>query len=258
MVDLLCSFIRETGVSDSGAAARASVHPSTVSRWKRDCPDLAILLRAAREDFRQVQLEVIEREAQAGRATSWRAAAWFLERVFPEDYAPRARERARFQERYEARCAAEVGEEGETGGQGEGEMGGAARDGGEALQNVRKSTEAPARLGGGQPEAGAAEERETGRQGEGEMGGKALHRAEVLQNVQKSPAWEPAARARATAGAEPAVEMTLDEARRADWAGFRFPERPLQNVQKSPLAGPMQPPRAKAASQGGNDHGWHR
>jgi hypothetical protein len=46
------------------------MHSSTVSRWKRDCPGVAILLRAAREDFRQAQLSVIFAEAAAGHARS--------------------------------------------------------------------------------------------------------------------------------------------------------------------------------------------
>jgi hypothetical protein len=70
MLDALCAVIRETGASDSASAARVGVHPSTVSRWKRDCPDVAIVLRAAREDFRDAHLAVIFAEAQAGRATS--------------------------------------------------------------------------------------------------------------------------------------------------------------------------------------------
>jgi hypothetical protein len=107
MVDALCAVIRKTGVSDSGAAAQVSLHPSTVSRWKKESPDLAILLRSAREEFRDAQLAVIMAKAEAGEATSWRAAAWLLERIFPEDYAPRAKERAFFQERFEAVCAAE-------------------------------------------------------------------------------------------------------------------------------------------------------
>jgi hypothetical protein len=107
MIDALCAVIRETGASDSGAAARVGLHPSTVSRWKTENPDLAILLRAAREDFRQAQLSIIFETAQARLATSWRAAAWLLERIFPEDYAPRAKERALFQERFDAICAAE-------------------------------------------------------------------------------------------------------------------------------------------------------
>src|SRR4051794_22800436 len=56
MIDELCAVIRGTGVSDSGAAARMSLHPSTVSRWKREHPDLAILFRTAREEFRMAQL----------------------------------------------------------------------------------------------------------------------------------------------------------------------------------------------------------
>src|SRR4051812_30030634 len=59
MIDSLCSIVRETGVSDSGAASRMSLHPSTVSRWKRDYPDFALLLRSAREDFRAAQLSVV-------------------------------------------------------------------------------------------------------------------------------------------------------------------------------------------------------
>ena len=107
MLDLLCAVIRETGASDSAAASRAGVHPSTVSRWKRDCPDVAILLRAAREEFRQAQLSVIFAEAAAGHARSWRAAAWLLERIFPEDYSPRAKERALFREQHDAALARE-------------------------------------------------------------------------------------------------------------------------------------------------------
>jgi hypothetical protein len=126
MIGELCSVIRQTGVSDSGAAARMTLHPSTVSRWKREFPDVAILLRSAREDFRAAQLEIVFAAANAGSATSWRAAAWVLERIFPEDYAPRAAERAKFQERFDAICASEA-EGGSI----------ALPDRGEPLQNVK-------------------------------------------------------------------------------------------------------------------------
>jgi hypothetical protein len=134
MIDALCAVIRATGVSDSGAAAQVSLHPSTLSRWKKENADLAILLRSAREEFRSAQLAVIVAKAEAGEATSWRAAAWLLERIFPEDYAPRAKERALFQERFEAICAAE-------------EEGGAIAlaTKGESLQNVKNSPPMPPR-----------------------------------------------------------------------------------------------------------------
>jgi hypothetical protein len=131
-IDALCSVIRETGVSDSGAASRVNLHPSTLSRWKKEFPDLAILLRSAREEFRMAHLSLILQKAHAGEATSWRAAAWLLERTFPEDYAPRAKERAQFQERFDALCASE-------------EEGGpiALPTKGEPLQNVKNSTSIP-------------------------------------------------------------------------------------------------------------------
>ena len=142
MIDHLCTVIRETGVSDSGAAARMSLHPSTVSRWKRDFPDFALLLRTAREEFRAAQLEIIFEATRAGKAAGWRASAWMLERVFPQDYAPRAAERARFQERYEAECAREA-EGGEI----------ALPDRGEPLQNVQNSARPAPLL---QPQGAAA------------------------------------------------------------------------------------------------------
>jgi hypothetical protein len=156
MLDLLCAVIRETGASDSAAASRAGVHPSTVSRWKRGCPDVAILLRAAREDFRQAQLSVIFAEAAAGHARSWRAAAWVLERVFPEDYAPRAKERALFREHHDAALARE--EEGS-------ELMLPDAPEGEPLQNVQNSRQPASR-----PPISAS-----------------AHPGKVLQNVQNAP-----------------------------------------------------------------------
>ena len=95
LVDLLCAIIRSNGISDSGAAALAGVHPSTVSRWKREHPDLTIALLQAREQFRDHHLSIIMRASEA--KGGWRAAAWLLERIFPADYHPKAAERERFQ-----------------------------------------------------------------------------------------------------------------------------------------------------------------
>ena len=95
IVDLLCAIIRSNGSSDSGAAALAGVHPSTISRWKREHPDLVITLLQAREQFRDHHLSIIMRASEA--KGGWRAAAWLLERIFPADYHPKAAERERFQ-----------------------------------------------------------------------------------------------------------------------------------------------------------------
>jgi hypothetical protein len=172
MIDALCAVIRATGVSDSAAAAQVSLHPSTVSRWKKENTDFAILLRSAREEFRDAQLAVIMEKAHSGEATSWRAAAWLLERIFPEDYSPRAKERALFQERFDAICAAE-------------EEGGAVvamalPETGEQLQNVKNSP----------PPAAAAADPEltlplTSAPGRGAM--EVRRPEKPLQNVKNSP-----------------------------------------------------------------------
>jgi hypothetical protein len=181
MASALCAVIRATGVSDSGAAAQVSLHSSTVSRWKREHPDFAILLRSAREAFRDAQLAIIMAKAEAGEATSWRAAAWLLERIFPEDYAPRAKERALFQERFEAICAAE--EEG-------GAVSFPAR--GEALQNVKNSPRVPAQPQP-QPRAAAPELDVTLDLSAAPLGGAIdLHVPEKpLHNVKNSPVGGP-------------------------------------------------------------------
>jgi hypothetical protein len=170
------------------------LHPSTLSRWKRDCPDLAILLRGAREDFRQAQLDIIQREAQAGKASSWRAAAWLLERIFPEDYAPRARERAQFREQFDAACAAE-------------EEGGAIAlpDREEPLQNVQNSASLPSAA--------------------------VRHPGPPLQIVQNAM---PAGPAHGESGAAHAGSIHVgDNVSHFGAAEIRHPGRPLQNVQNA-------------------------
>src|SRR5437016_4776600 len=92
-IDLICHFIREEGLSDSAAAAAAAVSPATLGRWKREHEELEIELSLARGEFRSAQLNIIKRAAQAGGQRGWRAAAWLLERIFPEDYSPKAAER---------------------------------------------------------------------------------------------------------------------------------------------------------------------
>jgi hypothetical protein len=182
MIDALCAVIRATGVSDSAAAAQVSLHPSTVSRWKKENTDFAILLRSAREEFRDAQLAVIMEKAHSGEATSWRAAAWLLERTFPEDYAPRAKERALFQERFEAICAAE-------------EEGGAIAlvTKGESLQKCEKFPCAPRATGGpgqrGEPGGGSGNRPHAAARRRGRAGGDRLPSPrEPVAKCEKFPA----------------------------------------------------------------------
>jgi hypothetical protein len=94
VIQMLRGAIREFGLSDSAAAVKVGMSPSTLSRWKYLCPEIALKLDEAREDFRERHLQIIMKAAEAENARGWRAAAWVLERIFPADYAARARDRA--------------------------------------------------------------------------------------------------------------------------------------------------------------------
>ena len=154
IVDFLCAIIRSNGISDSGAGALAGVHPSIVSRWKREHPDLAIALLQAREQFRDHHLSIIMRASEA--KGGWRAAAWLLERIFPADYHPKAAERERFQKmqdrEYEEIEAAEAAMELQP----------------EAATPRRSSASA---------EAGASAETETGNHSEAALHNSQIHTA---------------------------------------------------------------------------------
>ncbi len=85
-IERLCAHIREHGLSDSPAAVRAGVSVASISRWKRAHPGLAPRLAGAREEFRAAMLSIILTATTRDGRPDWRAAAWILERVFPEDY----------------------------------------------------------------------------------------------------------------------------------------------------------------------------
>jgi hypothetical protein len=217
IVDELCAVIRETGASDSGAAGRVSLHPSTVSRWKREYPELVIALRSAREEFRMAHLELIMEKARAGEATSWRAAAWLLERIFPEDYSPRARERALFQERFDALCAAE-------------EEGGALGlpDRVDPLQIVKNPVATPTRG----LEAGAPRDLQNVKNAQPGNAPETDDAERPLQNVKNSAGGD-------AAGIHVPAPFGKDDADGPQGSGYNSslqmesPENPLQNVKNS-------------------------
>ncbi|HEV7402696.1 MAG TPA: hypothetical protein VGO11_07225 [Chthoniobacteraceae bacterium] len=93
VLEMVCAAIREYGLSDSAAAVKTGMSASTLGQWKREFPEIAVRLEQAREDCRIRHLDIVMRFAQAENACGLRAATWLLERLFPGDYAPRARER---------------------------------------------------------------------------------------------------------------------------------------------------------------------
>src|SRR3954469_16828155 len=94
VIDMECNPIREVGMSDSAAAESTGMSSSTISRWKQKYPEIVPRLQEARQECRMRHLRNIERLADSDKpAVSLRASIWILERVFPEDYAPKASER---------------------------------------------------------------------------------------------------------------------------------------------------------------------
>ncbi len=93
VVAMMKDQIRRHGFSDTAAAESVGVSSTSISRWKKQDPELASELLKARFDCRIYHLEMIEQAAAAENGRGWRASAWILERLFPGDYAPKMAER---------------------------------------------------------------------------------------------------------------------------------------------------------------------
>ncbi len=84
---------RRLGFSDTAAAEGVGVSSSTISRWKKENPEIAHELQTARQECRIHHLERIMQFAEGDDNRGLRASMWLLERLFPGDYAPRMSER---------------------------------------------------------------------------------------------------------------------------------------------------------------------
>ncbi len=93
VVAMMKDQIRRHGFSDTAAAESVGVSSTSISRWKKQDPELASELLKARFDCRIYHLEIIENAAAAENGRGWRASAWILERLFPGDYARKMAER---------------------------------------------------------------------------------------------------------------------------------------------------------------------
>lgn len=85
-LERLCRVIAEKGVSDNAAAHEIGLHRATLARWKNTLPELAAELEAAREQFREKHLQKLLSATTKDGRSDWRAAAWTLLHVFPQDY----------------------------------------------------------------------------------------------------------------------------------------------------------------------------
>ncbi len=80
-------------MSDTKAALTLGIGRSTLSGWKKEHPDLDEWLAMAREQFRETKLAIVDEARTRDGRPDWRAAAWALEKAFPEDYGKPARPR---------------------------------------------------------------------------------------------------------------------------------------------------------------------
>ena len=77
----------EAGATLRMAAAAAGVSEDTLSRWRKTRPDLQAEINQAEAQGAVKALEQIRAAAQGG---AWQAAAWMLERRYPNEYGRRA------------------------------------------------------------------------------------------------------------------------------------------------------------------------
>jgi len=78
--------IRE-GAAFESAARSAGIGPTTFKDWRRDDPEFEEAVQNARAEMEVRLLECIG--AAATEPKTWQAAAWKLERLLPDRYAPR-------------------------------------------------------------------------------------------------------------------------------------------------------------------------
>jgi hypothetical protein len=92
LADSIYDAIRFYGFSDTAAAAEFGIGASTIARWKQDNEDLKADFEAARVEFRKKAIDKIWNATKRNGDCDWRAIAWMLERIFPDDYGRRARQ----------------------------------------------------------------------------------------------------------------------------------------------------------------------
>jgi hypothetical protein len=85
-IKIILDAIR-SGASQRDASALAGISEDTLSLWKRQDSDFSEQMRQKEIGFKTDQVKIIQKAAQR----SWQAAAWLLERKYPNEYTNRVR-----------------------------------------------------------------------------------------------------------------------------------------------------------------------
>ena len=75
------------GASQRDASALAGISEDTLSLWKKQDSDFSEQMRQKEIQFKMDHIKIIEKAAQK----TWQAAAWLLERKYPNEYTNRVR-----------------------------------------------------------------------------------------------------------------------------------------------------------------------
>jgi hypothetical protein len=89
----VCAVIREEGVSDGAAGARAGVAHTTLSRWKTQYEEAELELAKARALYELPRLQKIAQVRRKNGTLDWRAQAWLVKFAAPEEYGRPSRRR---------------------------------------------------------------------------------------------------------------------------------------------------------------------
>src|SRR4051812_14961009 len=103
----ICAAIRESGHTDTHAAALAGVSSSAVSRWRQEDEDFAVQLDTARAEYLDARLREIREARKRDGSLDWRAQAWLMQVAAPEVYGTPSRRHSLAREKEEKERAAE-------------------------------------------------------------------------------------------------------------------------------------------------------
>jgi hypothetical protein len=87
----ICALVHCEGISDTQAGLLLGVPKATLSRWKAADEEFAFQLDQARAFFQREHVQRVLAARRPDGAPDWRASAWLLQRMFPEQYGNAAR-----------------------------------------------------------------------------------------------------------------------------------------------------------------------
>jgi len=79
IVEEICGYI-ESGLTQKDSCILAGIHVDTFHTWRKDKPEFSEAVEAARVKNKQYHIDKI------AKAKTWQASAWYLERVYREEF----------------------------------------------------------------------------------------------------------------------------------------------------------------------------